>query len=180
MNAPAALYWYHQQPRTADYRNSSANRTGPYITELDMTGQPGVFKLVKYVPEVELAAEREKVARLLAAIQKCVDIIPCDATSRQEEARRDAWEAIAAARPETVKESLTAELSRMRRERDEEAAKLDALRDALRPFVGFSGHFEVSHGQAGGSAALHAKYSMTAQQFGTACHALEQLIGDQL
>lgn len=89
MNAPQALYWYHQQPRTADYRNSSANRTGPYITELDMTGQPGVFKLVKYVPEVtegmteyerglkdsavlwrkELAAEREKVAQLREALQ---------------------------------------------------------------------------------------------------------------
>lgn len=97
MNAPQALYWYHQQPRQADYRNSSANRTGPYITELDMTGQPGVFKLVKYVPETEvealkqqvlgiilqrdellvahhaigidLAAEREKVAQLLAALE---------------------------------------------------------------------------------------------------------------
>lgn len=74
MNAPQALYWYHQQPRQADYRNSSANRTGPYITELDMTGQPGVFKLVKYVPEAELAAEREKVARLLAALERMVAI----------------------------------------------------------------------------------------------------------
>lgn len=70
MNAPAALYWYHQQPRQADYRNSSANRTGPYITELDITGQPGVFKLVKYVPEAEVAAA------VAAAREACAKV--CD------------------------------------------------------------------------------------------------------
>lgn len=71
--APQALYWYHQQPRQAEHRNSSANRTGPYITELDMTGQPGVLKIVKYVPEAELAAERKKVLRLVAALEGCIE-----------------------------------------------------------------------------------------------------------
>lgn len=144
MNAPAALYWYHQQPRTADYRNSSANRTGPYITELDMTGQPGVFKLVKYVPESEVAklaaamlakappppivinnpdvaivvnaaikAEREKVAQLLAALKLARSYSVPDGDNffgildGKELATID--EAIAAAQPATVKESLTPE-----------------------------------------------------------------------
>lgn len=114
--SPAYLYWYHKHPSGGTYRSSSANCTGPYIGWMDVTGETGVFGVVKYVPEAQLLAEREKLA---------------------------------------------------------------ALRDALRPFIGFSGHFEVSHRQAGGSAALHAKYGMTERQFATACQALHQLIGDQ-
>lgn len=96
MNAPQALYWYHQQPDALGYRNSSANSTGPWTSSIDPTGKPGVFNLVKYVPEEtvaaavvtegvteyerglkdstvlwrkEIAAEREKVAQLLAALE---------------------------------------------------------------------------------------------------------------
>lgn len=86
--APAALYWYRQQPDALGYRNSSANSTGPWTSATDPTGQPGVFNLVKYVPEETVAAavvaegiseyerglrdgavlERKKVAQLVAAL----------------------------------------------------------------------------------------------------------------
>lgn len=102
MNAPQALYWYHQQPSTADYRNSSSNSTGPWTSSIDPTGKPGVFGLVKYVPEEtvadavvtegvteyerglkdsailwrnKLAAEREKAAQQREALQPLAGFI---------------------------------------------------------------------------------------------------------
>ncbi len=176
--APQALYWYHQQPSAADYRNGSANSTGPWTSSIDPTGKPGVFKLVKYVPAAELAAEREKVAQLLAALKSAqtpLELYQAYGWSDRGGVIRQVGAAIAAAQPTAVKESLTAG-----QPADGDAvAQLAALREALRPFIGFSGHFEVHHQQAGGSASLHAKYSMTERQFATACQALVQLIGDR-
>lgn len=106
-NAPAALYWYHQQPDALGYRNSSANSTGPWTSSIDPTGKPGVFNLVKYVPEVELAAERKKVALLLASLKDVISWVPGREKWHTDEPIK-AVERARAVISVTVKESLTA------------------------------------------------------------------------
>lgn len=73
--------------------------------------------------------------------------------------------------------SLGEELRLLRQQRDEALAQIEAWRDALQAFQGFTGLFEGSL-ENGGVATLRAKTMMNGAEFNRACMALHQIIGD--